>query len=169
MRDGDIDDVDHVRRPIIAIGQTFPDDLVEAHEHRRGQLISSTSGVIVLSTSGGTWVMPPQRGLWIPLGTTHEVRMIGAVAMQSLYLDPEVISGMPDSCRVVQISPFMRSLMTEALDLPLEYGLDDRSGALMALVQHEMRQLTIAAHTPASHGSGPGGPLPPVHRTTGDS
>lgn len=61
--------------------------------------------------------------------------------MQSLYLEPDAAPGMPKRCRVVGISPFMRSLMTEALDLPLEYDLDGRGGALMALIQHEIRQL----------------------------
>jgi AraC-like DNA-binding protein len=37
----------------------------------------------------------------------------------------------------------MRSLMTEALDLPIEYRADSRAGALMALIQHEMRELPI--------------------------
>jgi AraC-like DNA-binding protein len=37
----------------------------------------------------------------------------------------------------------MRSLMTEALNLPLEYELGGRAGALMTLIQHEMQQLPV--------------------------
>jgi AraC-like DNA-binding protein len=46
-------------------------------------------------------------------------------------------------CQVVSISPFMRSLLTEALDLPLEYELSGRAGALMELIQHEMQRLPL--------------------------
>jgi AraC-like DNA-binding protein len=144
LRNIHIDAVDRTPSPILAIGNSYPDGHVIApHQHRRGQLISCASGVIVVSTSAGAWVMPPQRGMWIPPATLHEVRMVGAVSMQSLFLEPEAVPGMPGRCQVVGISPFMRSLMTEALDLPAEYGADSRAGALMALIRHEMRELPI--------------------------
>jgi AraC-like DNA-binding protein len=148
-----IDDVDHVARPIIAIGTHYPADYVVApHRHRRGQLASSATGVIVLSTAESTWVVPPQRGLWIPPKTEHHVRMVGEVDMQSLYLEPDAVPRMPKRCQVVGISPFMRSLMTEALGLPLEYKLDGRAGALMELIRHEMQQLPelpLSLHYPS--------------------
>ena len=37
----------------------------------------------------------------------------------------------------------MRSLVTEALNLPVEYELEGRAGALMQLIQHEMQQLPV--------------------------
>jgi AraC-like DNA-binding protein len=144
LRNVHIDAVDQSPSPILAIGNSYSDGHVIApHQHRRGQLISCASGVIVVSTSAGAWVMPPQRGMWIPPATLHEVRMVGAVSMQSLYLEPDAVAGMPGRCQVVGISPFMRSLMTEALDLPIEYSADSRAGALMALIRHEMRELPI--------------------------
>lgn len=142
MRNIRIDAVDDAPRPVIAIGTDYPDGhMIAPHRHRRGQLITGASGVVVLTTAKGTWVMPPQRGLWIPPATEHHVCMVGAVQMQSLYLEPGAVVDMPERCRVVGISPFMRSLMTEALKLPLEYDLNGRCGALMTLIQHEIRQL----------------------------
>ena len=150
-----IDSADHIPRAIIAIGNNYPDGhLIDPHRHRRGQLISGATGVIVLSTSAGTWVMPPQRGMWIPPATEHHVRMVGAVSMQSLYLEPDAVPDMPSHCQVVGISPFVRSLITEALSLPLEYDLNGRGGALMQLIQFEMQQLPVlplSLHFPA-HG-----------------
>ena len=139
-----IDALDDVPRPIIALGSHYPDGhAVLPHRHRRGQLISGVSGVVVLATPQGTWVMPPQRGMWIPPGTLHDVRMIGAVTIQSLYVEPEMARDMPKFCHVVGITPFMRSLMTEALGLPVEYDPASRAGAVMALIQHEIRQLPV--------------------------
>jgi hypothetical protein len=99
--------------------------------------------LLVLATPEGTSVMPPQRGMWIPPTTLHGVRMVGEVSMQSLYLEPDLVPNMPERCQVVGISSFMRSLLTEALDLPLEYELTGRAGALMTLIRHEMRQLPV--------------------------
>ena len=119
-----IDALDSVPRPIIALGSRYPDGhAIAPHRHRRGQLISGVSGVVVLATPQGTWVMPPQRGMWIPPGTVHDVRMIGAVTIQSLYLEPEVAQDMPTICQVV--------------------GPASRAGAVMALIQHEIRQLPV--------------------------
>jgi AraC-like DNA-binding protein len=151
-----IEALDDLPRPLIAVGNEYADGhAIPPHRHRRGQLISGATGVVVLATPTGTWVMPPQRGMWIPPGMVHDVRMIGAVSMQSLYLEPELSADMPQQCRVVGIPPFMRSLMAEALDLPPAYDSQSRAGALMALIQHEMRRLPelplslpLPAHAP---------------------
>jgi AraC-like DNA-binding protein len=139
-----IDSVDRVPRPVVAIGNDYPDGhRIKPHQHRRGQLISGATGVMVLSTAEGTWVTPPHRGMWIPPATEHHVQMVGAVSVQSLYIEPQAIPGLPTRCQVVSISPFMRSLVTEALSLPLEYEMEGRAGALMQLIQYEMQQLPV--------------------------
>lgn len=142
MRNIHIDTVDDTPRPIVAITRDYPDGFqIAPHHHRRGQLISGATGLVVLATPYGTWVMPPQRGVWIPPGVTHNIRMVGAVSMQNLYIEPEAARGMPDHCQVLEISGFMRNLIVEALDLPLEYDLGGRPGALMALLGYEMERL----------------------------
>src|SRR6201996_4058941 len=144
MRQMHIDMVDHLPRSIIAIGTHYPDGhVIKPHHHRRGQLLSGATGVVVLATPDGTYVMPPQRGMWIPPATEHHVRMVGAVRMQSLYLAPEAAAGMPARCQVVGISPFMRSLMTEALSLPIETDLDTRGNALMDLIGHDLHKRPV--------------------------
>lgn len=144
MRNILVENVDHISRPIIATGNVFPDGSVIApHQHRRGQLMSATSGLIVLTTPTGTWVMPPQRGMWIPPATMHNVRMVGEVRMQSLYLEPQAAGHMPSVCEVVSISAFLRELMGQAIELPLEYELEGRDGILMQLLHHELGELPI--------------------------
>jgi AraC-like DNA-binding protein len=136
--------MEDVPRAVVAIGNEYPDGhAIAPHRHRRGQLMWGTSGAILLTTPQGTSVMPPQRGMWIPPGTLHNVRMLGDVSIQSVLLEPEMAQGMPDRCQVVGISPFLRGLITEALDLPAEYDLESRAGALMTLIQHEMRRLPV--------------------------
>ncbi len=131
-----------VPRPVIALGSDYPDGhVIPPHHHRRCQLLYGFSGVVMVATPQGAWIMPPQRGMWIPAGVVHDVRMLGDVRMRSIYLEPDAARGMPDHCQVVEISPFMRGLLAEAVSLPAEYDFDSRAGALMALIQHEMRLL----------------------------
>jgi hypothetical protein len=52
-------------------------------ERRPGQkvyvLICGTSGVLTVTTAQGSWIIPTHRGMWIPGGIEHEVRMQGIV------------------------------------------------------------------------------------------
>jgi AraC-like DNA-binding protein len=137
-----------VGRPVVARSADYPDGhSVRPHRHRRHQLLYGSTGVVLVSAAHGEWVMPPQRGMWIPAGVTHSVRMLGAVRTNSLYFEPGAIDGMPEHCQVVGVSPFMRSLLEEAVRLPREYDVHGREGALMLLIQHEIRQLP---HLPLS-------------------
>ncbi|MCW2243847.1 AraC family transcriptional regulator [Azospirillum canadense] len=142
VRNVHIDEVDDCPSPLIVMGHDYADGTrLAAHSHRRGQLISGATGTLVLSTAQGRWVMPPHCGLWIPPGVVHEVRMIGAVATQSLFLDPTLADAMPARCEVVELSPFIRGLIARALDIPVDHEPDSHDGAVMALLGHEMRRL----------------------------
>jgi AraC-like DNA-binding protein len=144
VRNTQVEIFDDVPRPVIALGNDYPNGhAIPPHRHRRSQLLYGASGAVMVNTVYGTWVVPPQRGMWIPGGVTHDVRMLGEVSTCSLYLDQEAASFMPDRCQVVGISPFMRNLMLEAVDLPVAYDLQGRAGALMALILHEMHQLPV--------------------------
>ncbi len=137
-----IDDIDAVARPIVAVGNDYPDGhWIAPHRHRRGQLLSSSSGTLIVTTEAGAWVMPPLKGMWIPPNMKHEVRNVGLVRMQSLYLEPDRLTGMPARNQVVDITPFMHSLLAQALDVPIDYPSDGRAAALMELIEHELRAL----------------------------
>ena len=69
-----------VPRPVVGIGNDYPPSFELAeHRHRRGQLLYAANGVVAVSTPQGAWVAPPERAVWIPGGTPHAVRMVGAV------------------------------------------------------------------------------------------
>ncbi|WP_245818082.1 AraC family transcriptional regulator [Granulicella rosea] len=129
-------------RPVLALGGTYPPlHHVRPHSHRRSQLFCPLTGIATASTSQGAWAVPAMRGLWIPAGVRHELRMQGVVEMQSLYFEPSVTANMPSRCRVVAISPLMRNLIHEAVALPVRYAREGRSGALMQLIQFEIARL----------------------------
>lgn len=133
-----------IPRPVVARGIDYADGHVVApHSHARAQLLSGSTGVVMVETAQGAWMMPPQRGLWIPAGVSHTVRMLGAVRMRSLYFDPAAVPDMPMACRVLAVSPLMQSLLAVAVTLPAEYDRDGRDGALMTLIQRELPLLPV--------------------------
>lgn len=129
-------------RPVLALGGTYPaSHHVRPHRHRRSQLFCPLSGIATASTTQGAWAVPAMRGFWIPAGVRHELLMQGVVEMQSLYFEPSVVANMPGRCQVVAISPLMRSLIQEAVSLPVRYEREGRSGTLMQLIQYEIAML----------------------------
>ena len=134
--------LDDVARPLLALGTDYVDGFaVPMHRHRRHQLLFGAAGTVIVTTKGGSWMIPPQQGIWLPAGTDHAVRMLGQVQMRSLYLEPEAITGMPADCQVMAIPPFVQGLMREALELPAAYDQDSRAGAVMRLLLHELQHL----------------------------
>lgn len=143
-------------RPIVALGNDYPDGhVIPPHTHVRGQLLYGFSGVVIVTTPKGTLVMPPQRGMWIPAGEVHSVRMLGAVRKRSVYIDPAATPDMPQTCQVLAITPLLRHLLAEAVDIPVEYDPVGRDGALVTLLLHELPRmacLPLALPFPAHDG-----------------
>jgi len=92
-----------------ADGQVIPE-----HLHLEDQLVYASRGVMTVRTSDGTWVVPPQRAVWIPARVTHSVIIAGAVSMRTLYFRARLIASLPRTCRVVNVSPLLRELILHA-------------------------------------------------------
>jgi len=69
---------------------------------------------MTVQTQQGTWVVPPQRAVWIPARIPHTIAMSGAVSMRTLYLKPRLVRTLPRTCCVVNVSPLLRELILHA-------------------------------------------------------
>lgn len=56
------------------------------HRHEHNQLAWASSGILTVSTSAGTWVLPTTRALWIPAGTRHVTEPDRHTRLHSLYV-----------------------------------------------------------------------------------
>lgn len=137
-------DHEDVPRAVVGLGNDFPASFeVAPHRHKRGQLLYAASGVVAVSTPEGAWVAPPERAVWIPAGTQHAVRMVGAVQTRSALIWPAVCPSLEGGCRVIAVSPLLRQLLITAADLPLEYDEEGRDGLVMQLLVAEIVQAPI--------------------------
>src|SRR3546814_17808848 len=59
------------------------------HSHEVGQLKFALSGVMVVASTDGHWVVPPTRALWLAPNVRHRVRMLGKVQLRSVFVNPE--------------------------------------------------------------------------------
>jgi AraC-like DNA-binding protein/mannose-6-phosphate isomerase-like protein (cupin superfamily) len=138
------EDYQRVARPVAAMPKDFPSGHhIGRHSHARGQLVYATRGVMRVGTDQGSWVVPPQRALWIPPGVEHEIRMSGAVAMRTLYIAPETATALPRTCQVIEVSDLLRALILAAIDEPVEYETGSRGEAIAQLLLHELRGVAV--------------------------
>ncbi|WP_127597467.1 AraC family transcriptional regulator [Nitratireductor alexandrii] len=127
---------------VVALASAYPDGHhVAAHRHGRSQLLHVRAGVVLAVTDAGRWMVPAGQALWIPAGITHAVDMLGGVRMQSAYVRPAAIAGLPASLRVVAMTALMRSLMGEAVAIGDAQGARGRDALLLDLILHEIPRL----------------------------
>ncbi len=135
---------DDVDRPVLAIGNDYPPSFeLDTHQHRRGQLLYAARGVVAVSTPQGAWVAPPERAVWIPGGIPHAVRMVGAVSTRSVMIEPGVCNALGPACRVIAVSPLLRSLLVAATALPIEYELEGRDRLIIELLLAELERAPV--------------------------
>jgi len=142
MRNANVDDYEATPRPIISVGNDYAPGVARgSHQHRRNQLLYGATGLMIVTTPQGRWVVPPQRALWIPAGVYHDVYAVGPVTTRSIFLEPMVSKKLPCECRVLGITPLARALLLEAVDLPAKYDVHARAGLIMRLLIAEIETL----------------------------
>lgn len=131
-------------RPVAALAKDYRHGhRIPWHRHRRAQLLHSLSGVVTVTSDVGTWVVPPDRGVWMPAGMAHEVRITGNVQMRTVFIEPDARPDLREDCVVVDVSPLLRALLDVATRLPLDYPLGGRAERIMELILDEIRTLPI--------------------------
>jgi AraC-like DNA-binding protein len=152
MRNARVIHYEDTPRDVVATGNDYSAGLVlPTHKHKRGQCLYAINGVLTVTTSEGSWVVPPYRALWIPASVAHAVHMGGVTSTRSAYVLPEAAAkaGLPLHCTVISVSPLLHALLSEAVDLPAEYVLGSRDDRLMRLLLDEIARMpALPLNTP---------------------
>ena len=103
-------DLEWVPRPVVALADEYPARFVDPrHSHTRGQLLFAAAGVMSVVTDQASFVIPPQRAIWVPAGVSHELTCRSAVSVRTLYFEPGL--DLPDQCQVFEVSELLRALI----------------------------------------------------------
>ncbi len=131
-------------RPLVPFAHDYAHgDSEPWHQHDCAQLLHSLSGVVRVDTASGCWVVPPGRGVWLPAGTRHALRITGNVAARTLFIDPLARADLPATCQIVQISPLLRELILASFALPESYSPGSREERVYELILDEIRIMPV--------------------------
>jgi AraC-like DNA-binding protein len=95
---------------------------IEPHTHAWGQLIFAESGVMRVSVAQRLWIVPPERAVWAPPRSRHEIWAQGTFAMRTLYLAPRIAKLLNDECHAIEVSPLLRELIRHIVTLAMLDG-----------------------------------------------
>ena len=101
-----------------------------------GRIVFTLSGIVVVSVENGSWILPPQRALWIPGDRSYESFARGSGLLHALSLRGDAPDA-PQNVHLLSLSPFFRALLVE---VTRQGGLKmqtERDALLNALILNE--------------------------------
>ena len=138
--------IEDLPQPVVAYGRNLlAGEVLPLHSHRRAQFVYASSGVMTVTTSSGSYVVPPQRAVWMPGGLEHRIDARSDVAMRTLYVEISEAANLPMEVCVLQVSPLLRELVVAAVMAGPEYQPDSPASRIMAVILDQIRVQPVAA------------------------
>lgn len=140
-------DSDDPRLPVIGLEDEYPPGYTDRlHSHGRAQLLYASSGVMSVTVQDASFVIPPQRAVWVPRQMAHEVSCRGNVSLRTLYFDESVHDLGDGKCRVIEVSDFLKALILEVAHFGSTYDLEGREGRIVRLLVDEIKAMPAAPY-----------------------
>lgn len=117
---------DHLAPVVVWSGTVEKGRQFDMHHHRRAQLFHIVTGGVTVETERGTFVVPPERAVWIPSNVTHAVTYLQDCSLRYLFFRPDAVWHLPKEPAVIRISPLLRELIVAFMGYP---RTDQASGA----------------------------------------
>tara|TARA_B100001179_G_scaffold214159_1_gene183310 strand:+ start:2963 stop:3730 length:768 start_codon:yes stop_codon:yes gene_type:complete len=133
-------------QPVVVLVDEYPAGYLDPlHRHDHIQVLYASAGVMSVRTPDVSYVIPPQRAVWIPAHTDHEVHCRGPVSLRTLYLKPE-LNTRGHECRAFEVSPFLKALILEAARLDRQVDQTGRSDRILAMLLEEIELMQSAPY-----------------------
>jgi AraC-like DNA-binding protein len=101
-----------VARPVRLLARDLDADMaLLPHRHDWGQVTLAMSGVFRVTVEHGSWVVPPQRAIWIAPQVDHAVMAIEKALLFPMCVLAERAPFSGTECKVLQLSPLLRELV----------------------------------------------------------
>jgi AraC-like DNA-binding protein len=121
-------------------GHGFKDRM---HAHDSGQLLYASAGVMSVIADQTSLVLPPNRAIWLPAGTRHELYCRGPVSLRTIYIHPDRDAVLPGCC-VIEVTDFLKALILEVVAFGGDAAAGERERAIIGLLLGEISRMALA-------------------------
>ena len=121
--------------------EDLPGYVVPTHSHSRTQLLCVFSGVVLVDTDKGRWMIPAGHALLIPSRLPHSVEMLSDVAIRSVYMFDRASDPPRPAPKVLEVTELARSLILEAIRLREVPQSDRKAELVLTLLIEEIATL----------------------------
>ncbi|HZX27030.1 MAG TPA: helix-turn-helix transcriptional regulator, partial [Telluria sp.] len=119
-------------------------DALLPHRHPWGQLTFTLSGVLRVTAGRSSWVVPPQRAIWIPADVEHAIVVLEPAQLRPLKVHASRLPFPDAECRVLEVSDLLRAAIVALGEADSAHGTP-REALLSELILDE---ITHAVTTP---------------------
>jgi len=132
-----------------------PHHYFAAHSHAWHQVVYAIKGVLTVVADGRSFAITPDRAVWIPAGTVHQVGSFLGAEFHGFWLVDNPLDtlqspdkeGVHDTARIFAVSPLLKALIVEAAGV---CGEHDDEGYCARLYRLTLDQLHRSASLDAS-------------------
>ncbi len=138
--------------PVAGVALDYgPGNIIPRHSHDSAQLIYAATGVMTVRTDAGSWVVPPQRAVWVPAFEAHSIKMSGRVEMRTVYIERAKAGPLPADCGVVHVSDLLRELVLRIVAFPSTWSASSPEARVVRVFFDEMRAAPqVPLHLPTA-------------------
>jgi AraC-like DNA-binding protein len=114
----------------------------EEHSHSKGQLLSLQSGLAILETTAGVWMLPPSRCCWIPPACHHSMRSCGKIDGWSIYLTAPLCNSLPTHPAILSLSSLLKEIVSRISEWKQNPPTPEFRQHLLVVLRDEIRNAT---------------------------
>ena len=131
---------------VVAYGRDLqPGERLDFHHHRRAQLVYASDGIMAVTTRDATYLVPPQRAVWMPGGTEHRIDARSRLHMRTLYIETDRGWSLPGEVCVLNVTPLLRELILAAVVAGPEVVAGSPQERVMAVILDQIQTQPVAA------------------------
>ncbi|MCA1298858.1 AraC family transcriptional regulator [Stappia indica] len=136
--------------PIISfVGEQARGSETTPHSHDRAQLFHIQRGSVTVQTQEGSFVVPPERAIWLPPGVVHCSTYHTATDIRFLYIRTEDFGSLPGRTSVVHVTPLLRELISAFMASAPDYAKGSATARLAhVLVDQIAGSRAVPLHLP---------------------
>lgn len=117
---------------------------IEEHQHPWGQLTYASHGIMKVGTEHASFIVPPERALWLPKYTSHNVSTRFGVSFRSLYIDNALVNNLPKTTASIDVSALLRELILTISQWGTDYIVTDTKQRLIDVLIDQVQSASSA-------------------------